>query len=108
MATPDQITELRAAIGEIIPTDGTEDDTMFSDDLIGGWIDATSSLDAAALIGWKRKKAEWAGLVNVTDGAASRAFSDLLGHANSMIADLEDTLAGPTFGRTRIGKIVRS
>jgi hypothetical protein len=101
-ATPGQISEVREMIGE---TDTTA--SLFTDDQITAWIDAADSLEAAALTGWQRKAAHWAGLVNVTDGAAAREFSDLFDHAVAMIK-VFTKLASPTAGRTRVGKIVRS
>ena len=109
MATiQEQVTSVREKIGETIATGETEGDTLFSDAQITLWITSTTSLDGAALEGWKAKAAHWAGLVNVTDGAASRAFSDLLDHAQTMIKMYSGLAAGPTNGRTRVGKIVRS
>lgn len=102
MSTPDQVTEVREMLGE---TDTTN--TLFTDERIMVWIDDSDSLEAAALVGWQRKAAHWAGLVNVTDGAAARAFSDLFDHAQNMIK-FYTKLASPVAGRTRIGKIVRS
>lgn len=102
MATPEQVTEVREMIGE---TD--TDNTLFTDERIESWIDGSQTLEGAALTGWQRKAAHWAGLVNVTDGAASRTFSDLFDHAQNMIKTYTK-LASPVAGRTRVGRIVRS
>ena len=109
MATQqDNINEVRENIGEVIPEGGTESDTLFTDEQIIKWINDTSSLDAASLKGWKKKMADFANLVNVTDGAAARTFSDLFEHARQMVALYTDLAVGPTAGRARVGKIVRS
>lgn len=107
MATDDQVIEVRENIGEQIPADGAETDTLFTDDQIKAWIDGTSNLDAASLRGWKVKMAHFANLVNVTDGAASREMSDLFEHAQEMVKVYNKLALGPAAGRTRVGKIVR-
>lgn len=107
MATQAEATEVREMIGEVIPEGGTEDDTLFTTERIEAWIDASATLEGAALTGWRRKAAHWAGLVSVTDGAASREFSDLFDHAQEMIKTYSK-LATPSTGRTRVGKIVRT
>lgn len=109
MATQqDNIDEVRENIGEVIPDGGTEADTLFTNEQILKWIGDTSSLDAASLKGWKKKMADFANLANVTDGAASRTFGDLFDHARQMVALYTELAIGPTAGRARVGKIVRS
>lgn len=108
MATPAEVESVRDMIGEPIPEDGVETDTMFTDAKIESWIDDAASLEAAAVRGWSVKLAQWAGLVDVTDGAASRALSDLMDHGRAMLRLYQDLALGPTAGRTRIGKIVRT
>lgn len=108
MAIQQDVNEVRENIGENIPAGGTEADTLFTDEQIEAWINDTSSLDSASLRGWKKKMAELANLANVTDGAASRTFSDLFEHAKQMVALYTDLAVGPTAGRARVGKIVRS
>ena len=103
MATiQEQIADVREMIGE-----PAEADSLFTDDRISSWINSASSLEAAALRGWRAKAAHFANLVNVTDGAASREMSDLLVNAQAMIKLYTGLSRGPAFGRTRVGKIVR-
>lgn len=106
-ATPEEITELRGMLGERIPENGTASDTLFDDAQISRWITANPSLERAAYDGWRAKAAELANLVSVTDGAASREFSDLLKNAQAMVSMYQRSSDGPTEGRTRIGRIVR-
>ncbi len=108
MAEAADITELRLYLGEPIPEGGTAADTMFTDSQVGKWFDEAPNMDAAAYRGWKAKKAHFANLVNVTDGAASREMSDLLKNADNMIVMYRRTSVGVTAGRSRVGKIVRS
>lgn len=101
-------TELRGLLGESIPSGGTDEDTMVSSALVQAWIDSSSTLTRAAIKGWKFKKAAWANLVNVTDGAASREFGQLIANADLMIEMYTEDAQGPSLGRSRVGKIVRS
>lgn len=104
MATiQDNIVEVREMIGEPPATD-----SLFTDERVTAWIEGSSSLEGAALRGWRAKAAHYSGLVNVTDGAASREFSDLLKNSLDMIKMYQGLAKGPAFGRTRVGKIVRS
>ena len=106
---PETISQLRRNLGETVPTGGTEADTMFSiSDIIGLLDAADGNLAGASLEGWRSKAAEYANLVTVTDGAASRQMSDLLDNALKMVT-LYEKLApgGAATGRTRIGRIVR-
>lgn len=107
MATADEIIAVRESIGELIPEGGSEGDTLFPDARISAWIDESSSLDAASLRGWKAKLASLSNLVDVTDGAASRALSDAFDHAQEMVRFYTKLAIGPSAGRTRVGKIVR-
>lgn len=108
MATESEITTLRGKIGETIPPGGTAEDTLVTDEQVGAWFDSSTSLTSAAIEGWEYKLAHWAGLVNVTDGASSRALSHLMEHAQYMISFYNKKLLGTTRSRSRIGKIVRS
>lgn len=107
-ASTENIAELRTMLGESIPADGTEADTMFTNAQITSWLTNNSSLASASLAGWQAKMANYAGLVNVTDGAASRDFSDLLENAAEMVKMYTRLAKGITYGRSRVGKIVRS
>lgn len=102
MATSEQIASVREMVGE---TDTAN--SLFTNEQITSWIAEASSLEGAALTGWRRKAAHWANLVNVTDGAASREFSDLYTHAESMIKFYGKLALGPTAGRSRVGRIIR-
>jgi len=107
MATDEEVANLRLLLGERIPAGGTETDTMFSDQELEVLIDGSPSLEVASYEGWRMKAANFANLVNVTDGAASREFSDLLDNALNMVKLYSRSSSGPTEGRTRIGKIKR-
>lgn len=103
MATPSQ--ELRARLGERIPAEGTDKDTMFTDaeiiDLLG--------YPNPELEGWRRKAAEYANLVDTAEGTSKRAMSDLHAHALSEIQRLEQAAGGdrPTTKIHRIQRIYR-
>ena len=107
MATAEEVGRLRIKLGEMIPEGGTADDTLFSDAVLVTIVDSTSSFDEAVLEGWEAKKAQLANLVDVTDGAASRAMSDLFQNANEMV-DIYYRRVNGRSGRARVGKIVRS
>lgn len=99
---------LRNMLGEPIPEGGTAADTLFTDEQIADFLDqGGGDVERAAYEGWRVKAAHFANLVDVTDGNASRAMSDLLGHANDMVKIYLRASGGPTEGRTRIGRIVR-
>jgi len=106
MATNESVSELRVMLGESIPTGGSETDTLFTDVQIAAWVDGTKTLNYAALKGWEAKMASFSNLVTVTDGAAMRQLSDLMTHAQQMIAYYKTQIRGA--GRTTVGKIVRS
>lgn len=95
--------ELRARLGERIPATGTDADTMFTDAEIIDLI--TNYGDAAVLEGWRRKAAEFANLVDTTEGTSKRAMSDLHNNALAMVAML-DASAG-TSRVTRIHRLSR-
>jgi len=105
--TLDNIQALRLLIGERIEVGQTEADTLFTDEQLIQWLENNPSIERAAYDGWLAKAAQFANLVNVTDGAASRELSDLLDNARAMIALYAKSSAGPTEGRARIGRIVR-
>jgi hypothetical protein len=108
MANDTDITNLRNLMAEAIPAGGAETDTYFTNVRIGEIFDgANGQIEAAAHDGWREKAGLLAGLVNVTDGAASRELSDLLDNALAMTKIYSKSSFGPTEGRTRIGKISR-
>lgn len=109
-ATQEDITTLRAMLGEQIPPGGSAADTMFTDDQIASWLMGAKSLDEAALFGWRSKLATFAGMVNVTDGAASRELGMLFENAREMVDLYSNIVTGKASrpGRTRVGKIIRA
>lgn len=105
--------QLRRKIGEPVPEGGTAADTMFSDEDIDRLLEAASTIDEATIEGWEEKLAQWAGLVDVTDGAASRKLGALMENARKMVAYYRSKVAsGPNTSlsrtRTRVGKIIRN
>lgn len=99
---------LRQLLAEVIPQGGSENDTGFTDCQINELLDgAGGNPERAAADGWRIKAAQAAQLVDVTEGNASRAMSDLHGHAMEMVKMFNRATAGPTEGRTRIGRIRR-
>lgn len=102
------VLELRENTGETIPEGGTAADTLFTEEQVERWITTTSSIEGAILKAWLVKQAYYSNLANVTDGAASRTFTDLFNHATQMVKQYTELAIGPTAGRTRVGKIVRS
>jgi hypothetical protein len=104
-----QAKQLRQLLGEVVPEDGTDEDTLFTDETIQQLLDDNpDNIERAAFEGWKIKAAHFANLVDVTDGNASRAMSDLMNNADKMVKIFLRSSAGPTEGRTRIGRIRRS
>lgn len=102
MASPSDISRLRLLTSEALP--GSE----YTDEVMGGYIDSFGLYGAAVEV-WTHKAADWAELVNTSEGDARRDMSDLLDHAERMIAKYQ-TLASiearPSV--TRVHKIVRS
>ena len=108
MATAETITSLRYMIAEVIPETGTEADTLFTDARLGEILDAANQqLEAASYEAWREKAGMLANLVDVADGAASRKLSQLYDNALGMVRVYSKASAGPTEGRTRIGKVVK-
>jgi len=108
MALTDE-NRLRGLLGEPIPDGGTAADTLFTDERIQDFLEiAGGDLDRAAYEGWREKAAQLSNLVDVTDGNASRKMSDLLDHANQMVKIYLRSSSGPTEGRTRVGRIIRT
>jgi len=104
------VDRLRGLIGETIPDGETETDTNFTDNQLEGILDANDgNLERAAFEGWRHKAAIYADLVNVSEGNATRAMSDLHKHALDMMKAYSKSSTGSTLteGRTRIGKIRR-
>ena len=107
------VQRLRLNLGEAIPADGTEADTMFTDAQLQDMLDGVGGSQAqAALQGWRAKAAEYSNLVNVSEGNSTRAMSDLYKAAQLQVeywdGKVDDEAGGTSAGRVVIGKISRS
>lgn len=104
MAT--NLDRLRLLVDDEMPIDAS--DPMFTDAVL---LDALSGAgddpERAAADVWVMKAAKFASLVDVTEGNASRAMSDMHKHALDMVKVFQKSSTGPTEGRTRIGRIRR-
>jgi hypothetical protein len=69
--------------------------------------ESDGDIERAALGGWRLKAAHYSGLVDITEGNASRKMSQMFAHAQDMVKMYAGSRGGPTEGRTRIGRIVR-
>lgn len=102
-------TRLRALLGEKIPVGGSDTDTFFTDTEIDTLLtNAGNDVRRAAAEGWQNKAAEYASLVDVTEGNASRLNSTLHSHALDMVKMFTSAGSQLTSGRTRVGRIVRN
>ena len=94
MATDSE--RVRQFLGEVIPSGGSENDTMFTnvqiEDLL---LQADGDVDAAVLSGWRQKAAEFAELVDVQEGTSKRAMSDLHKNALAMRWGCPSTICRP-------------
>lgn len=98
--------QLRLYLNDPEPTDGT--DPEFSTNELQSALDAAGdNPERAAVEGWRWKAAKAAALVDVTEGNASRAMSDMQAQALAMMKHFETSRSGPTEGRTTIGRIRR-
>lgn len=91
MATPDQIAQLRRM------TSLSDDDQVYTDEVLGVYIDNLGSLEAAASAIWREKASALAGLVDTTESGSSRRLSQLYDQALKMgqafqPGDEDDTL----------------
>ena len=94
---------LRALLADTDP-----DTEVLSDEQIDELLsEYGSDVERAALGGWRLKAAHYAGLVDITEGNASRKMSQLHAQALTMVKTFSGSRGGPTEGRTRIGRIVR-
>lgn len=106
MTVPTSMQLLRLYIDDAVPTNG--DLPEFSDDELQAALDqAFGDPERAAVEGWRWKAAKASAMVDVTEGNASRAMSDLLAHALDMVNHFEKSRQGPVEGRTTIGTIRR-
>lgn len=108
---------LRMNLGEAIPADGSEADTMFTDAQLTDMLSGVGGSQAqAALMGWRAKAAEYSNLVDVSEGNSQRSMSDLYKNALQQVAywQKEADKEGETDdsegrrGRVIIGEISRS
>jgi len=79
------VANLRAFLGESIPVDGDETDTLFTDAELQQLINDTGDWQHALAQGWSLKAAAYAGLVDTAEGTSKRSLSDLQGHALAMV-----------------------
>jgi hypothetical protein len=98
---------LRARLGEQIPLDGTDVDTLFTNVEIEDLLDSQPDLDRSVLEGWRLKAAKLSSLVDTTEGNSQKKYSQLLSNATNMVKLYSRSSSGATEGRTRIGRIRR-
>lgn len=99
---------LRLLIDDPGQLSGSDPEPEFSDTTLQAILDRSAGdPERAAAEVWTIKAAKAAQLVDVTEGNASRAMSDMLGHALDMVKLYQGSSSGPTEGRTRIGRIRR-
>jgi hypothetical protein len=103
------VEQVRLKLGERIPDGGSAADTLFSDEEVQLFLDqGVGNVDAASYYGWLAKAAEYANLVNTSEGNSARTMSDLHQHALNQ-AKLYEGAAGSVSGgnRVRIRPLVR-
>lgn len=87
---------------------GVDTDTFFtSDELAAFLINNNGDVHRAAYFGWLAKEAEYASLVNVSEGNALRQMSDLYKAAQGQVKYYERLNSTANHGRTRVGRIRR-
>lgn len=89
MATADEIAELRRMIGE------PENVSPWDDAAIAALIDASSSMNVAAMKSWEQKAATYAGMVDVQESGSSRRLSQLQEQALRMVAYYRKLITEP-------------
>jgi hypothetical protein len=99
--------KLRQLLGESVPSDGSEADTLFTDVEITEFLLEAPSIEKAAYEGWRVKAAKLSNLVDTTEGNSQKKFSQLLDNALEMVKMFQRSSEGATEGRTRVGKIKR-
>lgn len=106
MALP-PMDQLRLFIDDPVPIDGVSD-PEFSDAILQALLDGCNQdPERAAVDAWRFKAAKSASLVDVTEGNASRAMSDMVEHDLALMKVFMASRTGPTEGRTTIGRIRR-
>lgn len=99
---------LRQLLGERIPAGGVDSDTFFTDDEVNDLLlQGRNSQNRAAYLGWLLKAAEYANMMNVTEGNASRQAATLYDNAMKQVQFYERATTVMATGRTRIGRIRR-
>jgi hypothetical protein len=100
--------QVRALIGEAIPSGGSAADTMFTDAEIEDFLElGFTNVRAAAYYGWIEKAANYSNLVNVNEGNAARELGELHRQALRMAERFIGYVPTPSRGRARIGNITR-
>lgn len=99
--------QLRLFIDDPVPTDGVSE-PEFSDAVLQSLLDGCNQdPERASVDAWRFKAAKSASLVDVTEGNASRAMSDMVEHDLAMVKLFMASRTGPTEGRTTVGRIRR-
>lgn len=88
MATLEEIAELRRMIGE------PGSDAPWDDAAVGVLIDASSSMNAAAMKAWEQKAASYASLVDISESGSSRRLSQLQEQALRMVTYYRNIVEG--------------
>lgn len=105
MASPEDILALRGLIGE------PNDDNGWTDEKLGDLIDASTTVNAAAVSVWSTKAAGFAELVDVSESGSSRKLGDLYKNAVAMAGyfkGLDDEDVGVVADGPVIARIRRS
>lgn len=105
MATNAQ--RVRQLLGEEIPVDGSESDTLFRDDQILDLLTRAGGVEGAVAEGWRVKAGHYVDLVDTAEGTSKRAMSDLHKNALAMAAHYRGIVTRD-MGVTRVHKIVRT
>lgn len=109
MALTDQ-QRLRQALGESIPSGGTEADTLFTDVEIQDFLDrGEGDVDKGTYYGWVAKAAAYANMADVQEGTSREMLSDLHKAALEQLKHWgKHTGLIPGLSRNvRIGRVVR-
>lgn len=92
---------VRELLGEQIPAGGSETDTMFTNARLLDILATTGDIESATAEGWRIKAAEYADLVDTSEGTSKRAMSDLHQHALRMADSYVASVTRRTGTRTR-------
>jgi len=72
-----QADKLRRKIGEDVPSGGTADDTLFSDEEIQEILDENPIWESAVRVAWETKATRLSNLTDVNEGGSRRPLSQL-------------------------------